>query len=203
MLVAAGAALALTTASIVREGRTSHVRATQVEGAWYLSADDLASSVPGASFDRLTRTLYLSGRPQAVAPARGSRMESRVDGPFADDGVVAVRVSHAVRLNSFQGNAPDPGAHFRQYTVEMKNLTGSAQSLYKVEATLVSGKTHVNGGAYYKPDGSEVDVVDTPPHQSVKWICVFEINDAAHPDAILFHPPFAPTDRPSDILIRL
>lgn len=193
-------ALAVASATVVAHGKSTPVRSVNVDGQWYLSAPDVARALGGgASFDARTRTLYASAQRQ---PA-GLPTETRVGGGWASDGYVQVRVVWLKTVPSFQGSAPDPGTHFVQVLVKLKNVWNKAVPLYNVETSMVKGPTHIGNGQFYDQAGNDVAVQDAPPGAVITYLDVFEIRDDTKPDAILVHPPFAPTSGPVDMLIRL
>lgn len=205
LLSCAAIALAASTATIVVHNKSTVVRSVEVSGQWYLNADDVARALGrGASFSASTRTLYTGPAPAPAPPvATLPRTESRVGGPWASDGSVAVHVVSLRSAKEFQGNAPDPGTHFVEAVVQLKNLSRESVSLYKVQTSMVKEKNHIGEGQFYKTDGSDVDVVDAPPGTTVTYLDVFEIADNDHPDAILIHPPFVQNTSAIDMLIRL
>ena len=198
--IVATAALAATTIRFIAGGHAHSVKAVQVGGAWYVSADDVAHALGnGASFDASKRTLYAS------ASDRSSQMHTvdKAGGGFATDGTIAARLVSAKSATSFQGNAPDPGAHFVMALVQLKNVSSDPVPMYKTEATLVSGSQHLNDGQWYDQDGHELTQENVGGGQTVTYLAVFELNDGVTADAILLHPPFAPTTAPIDILLKL
>lgn len=200
LATAAVAALGASTIRFVAAGHTNSVRAVQVNGAYYLNADDVARALGnGATFDAGKRTFV------ATSSDRGAlvHMTDRVGGGFASDGTVAARLVSVKSSNSFQGNAPDPGAHFVMATLDFKNLSTSPVSMYKVETSMVAGSTHLNDGQLYDTNGNDLPDTDVAPGQTVRYLDVFELNDGVSADAILLHPPFAPTSSPVDILLKL
>ncbi|HYK52257.1 MAG TPA: DUF4352 domain-containing protein [Candidatus Eremiobacteraceae bacterium] len=198
----AGTAIALgaSTLHFITAGHSHEVRAVQIGGVWYASVDDIAHALGGgASFDASKRTLYAS------AGDRYSQLHyvDRVGGGFATDGTIAVRVVSVKKSMSFQGNAPDPGAHFVFATMQLKNLTSAPVAMYDVQTSMVKGSDHINDGQFYNTAGHDLNQTDVSPGQTVTYMCVFEIDDDVAADGILVHPPFAPTTRPVDMVLKL
>ncbi len=196
----ASAAVGTLTVSIVAGGHAQHVRAVEVGDAWYVSADDVVHALGGgASFDRATRTLYAS------AGDRTSQMHTvdKLGGGFATDGTVSARLVSVKRATSFQGNAPDPGAHFVMAVIQLKNVTRGPVDLYRVETSLVAGGKHINDGQFYDLKGNDLPLDQTAPGQTVTYLDVFELNDGVAVEYILVHPPFAPTTSPVDMVLKL
>lgn len=200
--VVAGTAIALgaSTLRFISAGKSHDVRAVEIGGVWYASVDDIAHALGGgASFDRSKRTLYASASDRYSQ----QHMVDRAGGGFASDGTVAVRLVSVKTATSFQGNAPDPGAHFVFATVQLKNLTSAPVAMYQVQTSMVHGAQHVNDGQFYDAAGHDLPETDVSPGQTVTYLAVFEIDDGVPADAILVHPPFAPTTRPVDMLLKL
>ena len=200
--LAAFAAIAFAASGLrlIAGGQSHAVRALQVNGAWYVSAADVAHALGnGASFDAAKRTLYAS------ASDRNSQMHmaDRTGGGFATDGTVAARLVSAKEEASFQGNAPDPGAHFVTALIAFKNVSNSPVPMYQVQTSMVAGGQHLNDGQLYDASGNDLPETDVAPGQSVTYLDVFELNDGVKADSILVHPPFAPTTAPVDILLKL
>lgn len=198
----AGTAIAFgaSTLHFIAGGHSHDIRAVQIGGVWYASVDDIAHDLGGgASFDASKRTLYAS------AGDRNSQMHfvDRVGGGFATDGTIAVRLVSVKKAMSFQGNAPDPGAHFVLATMQLKNLTSAPVAMYDVQTSMVKGAEHVNDGQFYDTAGHDLSQTDVSPGQTVTYLDVFEINDDIAADGILVHPPFAPTTRPVDMVLKL
>jgi len=169
-------------------------------GVWYASVDDLAHALGGgASFDASKRTLYASAGDRYSQ----QHMVDRVGGGFATDGTIAVRLVSVKKSMSFQGNAPDPGAHFIIATMQLKNLTSAPVAMYDVQTSMVKSGQHVNDGQFYDTAGHDLSQTDVSPGQTVTYLDVFEINDDIAADGILVHPPFAPTTRPVDMVLKL
>jgi len=197
----AGTAIAFgaTTLHFIAAGRAHNIRAVQIGGVWFASVDDVAHALGGgASFDASRRTLYAS------AGDRYSQLHyvDRVGGGFATDGTIAVRLVSVKKAMSFQGNAPDPSAHFVFATLQLRNLTPAPVAMYDVQTSMVKGSEHLNDGQFYDTAGHDLDQTDVSPGQTVTYLDVFEINDDVAADAILVHPPFAPSTRPVDILLK-
>lgn len=193
-------ALGASTLRFIAAGHSHDIRAVQIGGIWYASVDDIAHALGGgASFDVSKRTLYAS------AGDRNSPMHfvDRVGGGFATDGTIAVRLVSVKKATSFQGNAPDPGAHFVFATMQLKNLTSAPVAMYDVQTSMVNGSQHVNDGQFYDTAGHDLDQTDVSPGQTVTYLDVFEIDDDVAADGILVHPPFAPSSRPIDMLLKL
>ena len=196
----AGVALGLSTVRVIAGGQPHSVRAVQVGGAWYLNASDLAAALGnGASYDAGKRMFLAS------AADRYSLMHTvdRVGGSFATDGTVAARLVSVKRASTFQGNAPDPGAHFVMAIIQLKNLTQTPVPMYQVQTSMVAGSKHLNDGQFYDTNANDLTDTDVAPGQTVTYLDVFELNDDATADAILVHPPFAPASAPIDILLKL
>ena len=199
-LTGSAIAFGASTLRFITGGHSHDVRAVQIGGAWYASVDDIAHALGGgASFDAAKRTLYAS------AGDRNSQLHyvDRVGGGFATDGTIAVRLVSVKKATSFQGNAPDPGAHFVFATMQLKNLTSEPVAMYDVQTSMVRGSEHINDGQFYDTAGHDLDQTDVSPGQTVTYLCVFEINDDVAADGILVHPPFAPTTRPVDMVLKL
>jgi hypothetical protein len=200
LAVAATAALAGSTVRMIAGGKPHTVRAIEVGGAWYVSAEDVARALGnGASFDSGSRTLLAS------TADRYSLMHTvdHAGGGFATDGTIAARLVSVKTVKSFQGNAPDPGAHFVMATIQLKNLTDVGLPLDQVETSLVAGGTHLGDGQFYDANGNDLQLSNATPGQTVTYLDVFEINDDVAADAILVHPPFAPKSVPADMLLKL
>jgi hypothetical protein len=193
-------ALGLSTVRVIAGGQPHNVRAVQVGGAWYLNATDLATALGGgASYDASKRMFIAS------TADRNSLLHTvdRVGGSFATDGTVAARLVSVKTETSFQGNAPDPGAHFVFAVMQLKNLSKDPVPMYQVQTSMVAGSTHLNDGQFYDTKGNDLADTDVAPGQMVTYLDVFEINDGVAADAILVHPPFAPTSAPIDMLLKL
>jgi hypothetical protein len=200
LLGVAAVAFGASSIRLIVGGQTHSVRAVQVAGSWYVNADDAARALGnGASFDAGKRTLYAS------ASDRNSQMHTvdKTGGGFATDGTVAARLVSVKEATSFQGNAPDPGAHFVMATLQLKNLTNAPVSMYQVQTSMVAGSQHLNDGQFYDANANDLPDTDIAPGQTVTYLDVFELDDGVHADAILVHPPFAPTTAPVDILLKL
>jgi len=198
----AGSAIALgaNVLHFIAAGHSHDIRAVQIGGVWYASVDDIAYALGGgASFDASKRTLYASAGDRYSQ----QHMVDRVGGGFATDGTIAVRLVSVKKSMSFQGNAPDPGAHFIMATMQLKNLTSAPVAMYDVQTSMVKGGQHVNDGQFYDTAGHDLSQTDVSPGQTVTYLDVFEINDDIAADGILVHPPFAPTTRPVDMVLKL
>jgi hypothetical protein len=200
LLSIAAVAFCAMTIRLIAGGQSHSVRAVQVGGSWYVSADDVVRALGnGASFDAAKRTMYAS------AGDRNSQLHTvdKTGGGFATDGTIAARLISVKQETSFQGNAPDPGAHFVMATLQLKNLTNAPVPMYQVLTSMVAGSQHLNDGQFYDASGNDLPQTDVAPGQSVTYLDVFELNDGVSADAILVHPPFAPTTAPVDILLKL
>jgi len=202
LLFATSAAIALALGGIrvIAGGQSHSVRAVQVGGAWYLNADDLARAFGnGASFDSSTRTFSAS----AADRASTQHMVDKVGGGFATDGTVSARLVSVKTATSFQGNAPDPGAHFVMAVMQLKDVAKVPVPMYQVQTSMVAGAKHLNDGQFYDQSGNDLTDTDVAPGQTVTYLDVFELNDGITADSILVHPPFAPTNAPIDIYLKL
>lgn len=200
--VVVGTAIAVGASSLrfIVAGKTHDIRAVEVGGVWYASVDDIARALGnGASFDGSKRTLYASASDRYSQ----QHMVDRVGGGFASDGTIAARLVSVKIAKSFQGNAPDPGAHFVFATMQLKNLSSAPVAMYQVQTSMVRGSQHINDGQFYDSKGRDLSETDVAPGQTVTYLDVFEIDDGVAADAILVHPPFAPTTRPIDMLLKL
>jgi len=198
----AGTAIAFggSTLRFITAGHSHDIRAVQVGGVWYASVDDVVHALGGgASFDASKRTLYASAGDRYSQ----QHMVDRVGGGFASDGTIAVRLVSVKKSMSFQGNAPDPGAHFVMATMQLKNLTSAPVAMYDVQTSMVKSGQHVNDGQFYDTAGHDLSQTDVSPGQTVTYLDVFEIDDDIAADGILVHPPFAPTTRPVDVMLKL
>ena len=201
-IACAGTAIALgaSTLRFIVSGHPHDIRAVEIGGVWYASVDDVAHALGGgASFDASKRTLYASAGDRYAQ----QHMVDRVGGGFATDGTIAVRLVSVKKAMSFQGNAPDPAAHFVLATMQLKNLTSAPVAMYEVQTSMVKGSQHVNDGQFYDTAEHDLTQTDVAPGQTVTYLCVFEIDDDVAADGILVHPPFAPTTRPVDMLLKL
>lgn len=200
--VVAGTAIAIgaNTIKFVSAGKSHDVRAVEIGGVWYGSVDDVVRALGnGASFDRSKRTLYASSADRYSQ----QHLVDRAGGGFATDGTIAAHLVSVKTGSSFQGNAPDPGAHFVFATMQLKNQTSAPVAMYQVQTSMVKGSQHVNDGQFYDTAGHDLTQTDVSPGQTVTYLDVFELDDGVAVDAILVHPPFAPTTRPVDILLKL
>jgi hypothetical protein len=198
----AGTAIAIgaSTLRFISAGKAHDIRAVEVGGVWYASVDDLARALGGgASFDRSKHTLYASASDRYSQ----QHLVDRTGGGFATDGTIAVRLVSVKDASSFQGNAPDPGAHFVFATMQLKNQSSAPVAMYQVQTSMVKGSLHVNDGQFYDAAGHDLTDTEVSPGQTVTYLAVFELDDGVAVDAILVHPPFAPTTRPVDILLKL
>jgi hypothetical protein len=199
-LAIASIAFAALSVRLIAGGQPHSVRAVQVGGAWYVNADDVARALGnGASFDAAKRTLYAS------ASDRNSQMHTvdKAGGGFATDGTIAVKLVSVKRDNLFQGNAPDPGAHFVKAVLQFKNVSNAPVPMYQVQPSLLAGGKHLNDGQLYDPSGNDLTDTQVSPGQTVTYLAVFELNDGVTADAMLIHPPFAPGTGPVDITLKL
>ena len=197
-----GAAIALgaNTLHFITAGHSHEIRGVQIGGVWYASVDDIAHALgSGASFDAAKHTLYASAGDRYSQ----QHMVDRVGGGFASDGAIAVRLVSVKKAMSFQGNAADPGAHFVMAAMELKNLTAAPVPMYDVQTSMVKSGVHVNDGQFYDTAGHDLNQTEVSPGQTVTYLDVFEINDDVAADGILVHPPFAPTTRPVDMVLKL
>jgi len=199
-LAVAGIAFASVGVRFIAGGQSHTLRAVQVADVWYVNADDVARALGnGATFDEAKLTFYASARD------RGAQMHTvdKAGGGFATDGTIAAHLVSVKQAGSFQGNAPDPGAHFVMATIELKNVSHAPVSMYLVQTSMVAGSTHLNDGQFYEQSGTDLPQTDVSPGQTVTYLDVFELDDGVKADAILVHPPFAPTTAPVDILLKL
>lgn len=225
--VAAGAAcvavaLAANTISMTVGGKAHPLNAIELDGTWYVSAADVAHALGnGTTFDSKTMRIGAerpspksTSIPKTATPIRPSpgaakptaqpvHTVSTLGGGFASDGTVAVRLVSVKDETSFQGVAPDPGAHFVVATLQVKNLTDVALPLYQLETSLMNGTTHVNAGQLYDSAGATLGTGNATPGQTVTYLDVFEINDGVAATAISVHPPFAPSGTPADLQLNL
>lgn len=196
----AAIAFGAATIQLIAGGKQHSVRAVLVGGSWYVSAADVARALGnGASFDATKEILYAS------ASDKDSQMHTvdRTAGGFATDGSVAARLVSVKNSMSFQGNAPDPGAHFVMAVLELKNISSVPVPMFQVQSSMVAGSQHLNDGQFYDQNGNDLPDTQVSPGQTVTYLDVFELNDGVTADAILLHPPFAPATRPIDILLKL
>ena len=197
----AGVAIAANSGiQLIAGGRSHAVRSVQVGGSWYLSADDVARALGnGASFDAGKHVLYAS------ASDRYSQMHmvDKTGGGFATDGTIAVRLLSVTESHLFAGNAPDPGAHFVMATMTFKNVSSAPVPMWQVQTSMLAGSRHLNNGQLYDSSGKDLPETQVSPGQSATYLDVFELDDDVKADAILVHPPFAPTTRPVDILLKI
>ena len=193
-------AIGASTLRFISAGKAHDVRAVEIGGVWYASVDDLARALGGgASFDASKHTLYAS----AADRYSQQHLVDRAGGGFATDGTIAVRLVSVKSATSFQGNAPDPNAHFVIATMQLKNQTSAPVAMYQVQTSMIKGGQHVNDGQFYDAAGHDLTETGVAPGQTVTYLDVFELDDGVAVDAILVHPPFAPTTRPIDIVLKL